>query len=99
MDRRGRAISILLLASTLLWFSKSEAATLEKIRFPYSPRFALVKWRRMVWRVWVWNSSAGVGPWSVEKHSALMQDKNFAKWIVRTKRGDVVNQIRLLVRS
>ena len=30
MNCRGRAISILLLASTLLWFSKSEAATLGK---------------------------------------------------------------------
>jgi ABC-type nitrate/sulfonate/bicarbonate transport system substrate-binding protein len=45
MDRRGRAISILLLASTLLWFSKSEAATLEKIRFPYSP----IAWNSLPW--------------------------------------------------
>ena len=45
MDRRGRAISILLLASTLLWFIKSEAATLEKIRFPYSP----IAWNSLPW--------------------------------------------------
>ena len=45
MDRRGRAISFLLLALTLLWFSKSEAATLEKIRFPYSP----IAWNSLPW--------------------------------------------------
>ena len=45
MDRRVNAISALLLASALLWFSKSEAATPEKIRFPYSP----IAWNSLPW--------------------------------------------------
>ena len=45
MDRRVKAISTLMLASALLWFSKSEAATSEKIRFPYSP----IAWNSLPW--------------------------------------------------
>ena len=45
MDRRVKAISTLLLASALLWLSKSEAATSEKIRFPYSP----IAWNSLPW--------------------------------------------------
>ena len=45
MNRRGSAIFIFFLASTLLGFSKSEAASLEKIRFPYSP----IAWNSLPW--------------------------------------------------
>src|SRR6266850_1524227 len=45
MNRRVKAVSTLLLASALLWFNKTEAATLEKIRFPYSP----IAWNSLPW--------------------------------------------------
>ena len=45
MDHRVNAISRLLLAVTLLWFGETGAATLEKIRFPYSP----IAWNSLPW--------------------------------------------------
>jgi NitT/TauT family transport system substrate-binding protein len=45
MNRRGRALAILFLASTLFWFNQTEAASLEKIRFPYSP----IAWNSLPW--------------------------------------------------
>src|SRR5262245_24406475 len=45
MNRRCKAISVLFFVSTLLWFSRTEAATLEKIRFPYSP----IAWNSLPW--------------------------------------------------
>jgi hypothetical protein len=37
MNRRVKAVSTLLLASALLWFNKTEAATLEKSGFRIRP--------------------------------------------------------------
>ena len=45
MNRRGWAIYILFLAPAWLWGSQGEAATLEKIRFPYSP----IAWNSLPW--------------------------------------------------
>src|SRR5262247_2313231 len=45
MNGRGKALSVLFLASTLFWFNTTEAATLEKIRFPYSP----IAWNSLPW--------------------------------------------------
>src|SRR5262247_3102905 len=45
MNRRCKAIPVLFFVSTLLWFSRTEAATLEKIRFPYSP----IAWNSLPW--------------------------------------------------
>src|SRR5262252_1252610 len=45
MNRRGKAISVLFFVSTLFWLSTTEAATLEKIRFPYSP----IAWNSLPW--------------------------------------------------
>ncbi len=45
MNRRGWVIYILFLAPALLWGSQGEAATLEKIRFPYSP----IAWNSLPW--------------------------------------------------
>jgi ABC-type nitrate/sulfonate/bicarbonate transport system substrate-binding protein len=45
MNRRGWVISILFLAQALLWGSQVEAATPEKIRFPYSP----IAWNSLPW--------------------------------------------------
>src|SRR5262247_4754857 len=45
MNGRGKALSFLFLVSTLLWFNRTEAATLEKIMFPYSP----IAWNSLPW--------------------------------------------------
>src|SRR5262245_19446044 len=45
MNRHSKALSVLFLALSLLWFNRIEAATLEKLRFPYSP----IAWNSLPW--------------------------------------------------
>src|SRR5215475_11237813 len=86
MNGRGKALSVLFLASTLFWLSTTEAATLEKIRFPYSP----IAWNSLPW----WMAKEGgffekygldvelnyEGASSVIVQAMLAGEANFAGW-------------------